>query len=142
MPSAAAATVDRDKEDRLGLGEVRLAVPATPEYLRMTRMMAAGVASRVGFTFDEVDDLRIAIDEICYSLIGAAGRPGQLVVRYEMLDDGLVIEGEGHFLDGPSGPPALSAFSAQILSAVVDECEVAEGADGPTFRLVKHRRVL
>ena len=117
-----------------------MAVPAQPEYLRMTRLLAAGVASRVGFTLDEVDDLRIAIDELCFSLVGASGRDGTVTVRYRLLADGLVVEGEGHFPDGMNNEPLLSPMSMQILRAVADECELEPGLEGPTFRLVKRRR--
>ena len=123
-------------------GEVRLAVPAQPEYLRMTRLLAAGVASRVGFTLDEVDDLRIAIDELCFSLVGPSGREGTVTVRYRLLPDGLVVEGEAHFNDNAgSHAPLLSPLSMQILGAVADECQLEPGLEGPTFRLVKRHRV-
>ncbi len=36
--------------------EVRLAVPAKPEFLGLARVTAAGLASRLGFTFDQVED--------------------------------------------------------------------------------------
>jgi len=121
-------------------GEVRLEVPAVPEFLRISRIMAAGVASRVGFTLDEVEDLRIAIDELCFALVGARGRTGTISIRYVIDGDGLAVEGAGHFTDGLSNDPVASALSTQILAAVVDECEMASGDDGPTFRLVKRRR--
>ena len=117
-----------------------MAVPAQPGYLRMTRLLAAGVASRVGFTLDEVDDLRIAIEEVCFALVGPAGREGTLSVRYELIDDGLVVEGEGHFADGGHHTPLLSPLSMQILGAVTDECTLEPGLEGPTFRLVKRHR--
>ena len=121
-------------------GEVRLAVPAQPEYLRMTRILAAGVASRVGFTLDEVDDLRIAIDELCFSLVGPRGRDGTVTVRYQILPDGILVEGSANFTDGDHHAPLLSPLSMQILDAVADECHLEPGLDGPTFRLVKRRR--
>src|SRR5206468_4815526 len=80
-------------------GEVRLEVPAAPEFLRISRIMAAGVASRVGFTLDEVEDLRIAIDEVCYSLVGARGRAGTITLRYLLEGDELAVEGVGRFTD-------------------------------------------
>lgn len=121
-------------------GEVRLEVPASPEFLRVARMMAAGVASRLGFTLDEVDDLRIAIDELCFALVGRAGRPGTVAIRYVMGSDGLTVQGAGHFADRANEEPRLSPMSLQILRAVTDECEVDGGPDGPSFRLLKRRR--
>jgi len=121
-------------------GEVRLEVPAAPEYLRISRIMAAGVASRVGFTLDEVEDLRIAIDEVCFSLVGAKGRAGTISLRYLLDDDQLAVEGVGRFTDGLGNDPVVSALSDQILAAVVDECELSTGEEGPAFRLVKRHR--
>ena len=46
-----------------------------PEYLRLVRLTAAGLASRLGFTFDEVEDLRIAVDELCFSAGEATTMP-------------------------------------------------------------------
>jgi len=121
-------------------GEVRLEVPASPEFLRVARMMAAGVASRLGFTLDEVDDLRIAIDELCFCLVGRTGRPGTVAIRYLMRPDELVVQGTGHFADRANEEPRLSPMSLQILRAVTDECQVEGGPDGPSFRLLKRRQ--
>jgi serine/threonine-protein kinase RsbW len=121
-------------------GEVRLEVPAAPEFLRISRIMAAGVASRVGFTLDEVEDLRIAIDEVCFSLVGAKGRAGTITLRYLLDGDELAVEGTGHFTDGLANEPVVSALSQQILAAVVDEYQLSTSDDGPAFRLVKRRR--
>ena len=120
--------------------EVRLSIPASPEFLRLARLAAAGLASRMGFTYDEVEDLRIGIDELCFSLVGNAGRPGTIVLRYWMGEDGLTVEGAGLFEDGMGESPALSPLSQQILKAVVDEHELNIGKDGPEFRLVKRHR--
>jgi len=123
----------------LGLGEVRLEVPAAPEFLRITRIMVAGVASRVGFTLDDVEDLRIAIDELCFTLVGK-GRTGTIALRYEMLDDGIAVEGTGRFTDDGPDTARLSPMSSQILGAMVDDVELGSGPDGPTFRMVKRLR--
>src|SRR5438034_11475948 len=101
-----------------------------PEFLRLARLTAAGLATRLGFTYDEVEDLRIAIDELCFSLVGNSGRPGTIVLRYWMQADGLVVEGVGQFDDGMGTSPALSPLSQQILNAVVDEDERPLCKDG------------
>ena len=119
--------------------EVRLAVPATPEFLRLARLTVAGVASRMGFTYDEVEDLRIAIDELCFALVGTAGREGNIELRYSLDAEDLVVEGLGTFTEPLPVVATLSPLSRQILSAVVDEHDVTTGERGPTFRLRKRR---
>lgn len=118
--------------------EVRLAVPAMPEFLRLVRVTAAGLGSRLGFNYDQVEDLRLAIDELCFGLTGANGRPGTVHVRFLVDDDTLVVVAEGNFDDDRETPPE-SEWSKVILSALVDDYELAAGPNGPTFRLVKRR---
>jgi hypothetical protein len=118
--------------------EVRLLFPAMPEFIRLARLAAAALASRKGFTYDEVEDLRIAIDELCFTLVGTSGREGALVLHYSMVPEGLAVQGVGQFGDDRGRVIALSPLSDQILRAVVDEHEVtANGPDGPGFRLLK-----
>ena len=119
--------------------EVHLVVPAMPEYLRLARVTAAGLASRIGFSFDEVEDLRLAIDELCFGLTGSAGREGTVSIRYVLGADRLVVEGTGSF--ATDGRVALSELSEVILEALVDEHDLHDGEGGPVCRLVKRRHL-
>lgn len=120
--------------------EVRLTVPAIPEFLRLARVTAAGLAGRLGFTYDQVEDLRLAIDELCFALIGSKGRLGTISLRYVVAADGLEVDGTGHFSDRSTNGPALNDFSQRILGELVDEYGVSRDVDGrPRFRLVKRR---
>lgn len=117
--------------------KVRLAVPAQPEYIRLARLTAAGLASRLGFTFDEVEDLRIAVDELCYLLVGPAGRPGTITLTYATDGSSLVVEGEGATSDEPA---EFADLSEQILAAIVDEYDVTRRDGSVAFRMVRHRQ--
>ena len=139
------------RDEALGRGgDVRLVVPASPEYLRLVRLTAAGLASRLGFTFDEVEDLRIAVDELCFQLLGGAGNghgegdgdPSRadelrtMDLTYSAGADSITITGR----TGLTGPvPAPSDLSEQILDALVDEHEVSGGDGVVMFRLKKQR---
>jgi serine/threonine-protein kinase RsbW len=141
MPGEQNGVDERDEQLRTG-GDVRLVVPAAAEYLRLVRLTAAGMASRLGFTFDEVEDLRIAVDELCFHLLGESDddippvddRTMDLV--YSAGGDSITITGR----TGLSGAvPEPSELSEQILDALVDEHEVL-GNDGMImFRLMKQR---
>jgi serine/threonine-protein kinase RsbW len=120
--------------------EVRLTMPATPQLLRVARLTAAGLAGRLGFSVDEIEDVKIAVDELCFALVGSKGRAGSLTLTYRLGDRQLEISGEGTFsADGAEQAPAPSELSAQILAAVVDDHELSRDGDTMRFRLVKRR---
>ena len=118
--------------------EVQLVMPADPEFLRLARVTAMGLASRLQFTIDEIDDLRIAIDELLFGLIGTKGRPGRVTMRYSMVEGGLEVNGTGTFEDGLD-TPGLTELSELILDAVADEHELRPNGASPSFRLLKRR---
>ena len=141
MPGEQNGLEERDEQLRAG-GDVRLVVPAAAEYLRLVRLTAAGMASRLGFTFDEVEDLRIAVDELCFHLLGEADDPPPpddtrtMDLIYSAGPDFITITGR----TGLSGAvPQPSELSEQILDALVDEHEVTGSNGTVTFRLKKQR---
>ncbi len=120
--------------------EVRLVMPADPEFLRLARVTAMGLASRLSFTIDEIDDLRIAIDELVFGLIGSRGRSGTVALQYSLREKGLEVAGTAAFDDVDSGSPGMSELSQLILDAVTDEHSIETNGDGtPSFRFVKRR---
>jgi hypothetical protein len=113
-------------------------MPATPELLLVARLTAAGLASRLGFSFDEIEDVKIAVDELCFALVGTKGRDGSLTLVYQLQADSLVIEGTGEF-PGQDVQSTTSELSELILSAVVDDHEVSHADGSVRFRLIKRR---
>ena len=118
--------------------EVKLTMPAMPQLLRIARLTAAGLAGRLGFNFDEIEDVKIAVDELCFALVGTKGHDGDLTVTYRLLPDALEIEGTGALVAGATHP-VPSELSSQILAAVVDEHELTSEGDSLRFRLRKKR---
>jgi serine/threonine-protein kinase RsbW len=118
--------------------QLRLTMPATPQLMRVARLTAAGLASRLGFSLDEVEDLKIAVDELCFAMVGTRGREGTLTLVYRMSPDSLEIEGTSDFVD-PAVSSAATELSALILAAVVDEHEISDSDSTMHFRLKKRR---
>jgi hypothetical protein len=115
---------------------VTLVVPANPEYLRLTRLAAADAGSRAGFNYEEIDDLRIGVNELCHVLIGA-GADGTMAVEFHTEPNAVFVEG----FAGTPGEAIDNEFTETILARVADEHAVTDADDGRRFRLVKHRRV-
>ena len=118
--------------------QVRLTLPTSPHLLRVARLTAAGLAGRLGFSFDEIEDVKIAVDELCFALVGSRGRPGSLAIVYTLDERSLVIDGLATY---EGSPPELAPteLSSQILDAVVDQHELMADGDRLRFRLLKHR---
>jgi serine/threonine-protein kinase RsbW len=115
--------------------EIRLGLPASPAHVPLARLTVASLAGGLGFSFDAVEDLRIAVDELCY-LLGADGRPGSINLQFDVDQGGLVIIGEG----APGGPVReFAELSEQILAATVTEYTVERVDDHLTCRVVRRR---
>jgi len=118
--------------------EIQLAIPGSPEFLRLARLAAADAGSRVGLTFDQLEDLRIAVDELGFTITG--GRPdATLTLIFRLTDDAIEVEGS---CDNNGAGDDQSAFAPSdlaktIVAAVVDEYRL-EVVDGQRrFSLVK-----
>ncbi|HEX6923454.1 MAG TPA: ATP-binding protein, partial [Bacillales bacterium] len=49
-----------------------MTVPAQPEYVGVVRLTASGVANRAGFTYDEIEDIKVAVSEACTNAVNHA----------------------------------------------------------------------
>ncbi|MCU1430392.1 MAG: rsbW [Actinomycetia bacterium] len=114
---------------------VRLTIPAALEFVRIARLTASGVATRIGFDVEEIEDLRVAIDELSSILVEAANG-GDLELVFTSRSDGLAMEGTVAFSGSP-GEYAIDDLTKQILAAVVDEYGVEAQSGTARFRCFK-----
>jgi serine/threonine-protein kinase RsbW len=101
--------------------------PADPDLVMLARMVSAAAASRAGFDVEQVEDLRLAVNELCLSLIGPDPAGGMLQVRFAWGQDAVEVVVSHH---GQEGAPSLRAamssspereLSIRILETLVDE---------------------
>src|SRR3978361_1874848 len=59
-------------------------VPADAAYVATLRMTAAGLAARCDLTVDDIEDLRLAVDEACALLLPHASVSAILDARFEV----------------------------------------------------------
>lgn len=70
---------------------VELTVPAKGEFAKVARMTAAALASRMGMNFDDVDDVRMAVEEaFVYAVDGKRGA-GDVTLTFDVGDDAMSI---------------------------------------------------
>ena len=110
-----------------GTAAITVTFPATPEYLRLARLATADAASRAGLDYEEIDDVRIAVSELC-SLVSGAGGHVTLTFDFVLEPGGLTVAGRG---DHRARDGGRTSSPDAIIAAVVDEHSL-ETVDGST----------
>ena len=100
-------------------------------------MVAAGLATRLRFTIDEIEDLKIAVDELSAYLTGSQGREGDLQLTFTISEQSIEIRGEGLLSPGQKVRTELTEFSRMILDTVVDTASLEQTDGSPIFELTK-----
>ncbi|HET9499955.1 MAG TPA: ATP-binding protein [Marmoricola sp.] len=103
-----------------------LRLPAETAYVAVLRMTTAGIAARLDFTLDAIEDLRIAVGEACALVLEGADPSGDLRATYQLADDQLTVEIAADTI-GPLEPDRDS-FAWQVLTALCTRLD-AESSD-------------
>lgn len=134
--------IDRTRAPEVA--SVLLTVPAHQDYIVIVRSAVAQFAACFGFTFGEIGDLRLAVDEACNLLVaGAGGGPGagvrglecQAGVRGGVLRVTVAVPAA----DGER--PDAEGFGWAILTALVDTLEWERDHDAVRIHVAKRRSV-
>ena len=93
-----------------------LRLPADSAYLAVLRTATAGLAARINFTLDDIEDLRIAVDEACAILLPQAREDAELQCRFWLGQASMTVA-VGADCDAPK-PPSEEGFAWRVLTAL------------------------
>lgn len=130
---APALTVAGEIEDAV---EIRL--PADSAYLSILRTATAGLAARLDFTLDEIEDLRIAVDEACAMLLPHAVDTAQLTCRFHL--DPATLEVTVTIPTTRGQLPERDTFSWTVLSALAGEVDTGLDDERQVWIRLRKRR--
>jgi len=72
---------------------IALVLPYKADYVSVTRLTASGIASRIGFDIETIEDIKVAVSEVCSRIINAAaGFEGSYEVLFDVSEAGLEIK--------------------------------------------------
>ena len=117
---------------------VEIRLPADSAYLSVLRTATAGLAARLDFTLDEIEDLRIAVDEACAMLLPHAIVSAQLTCRFHLDPATLEVTVTIPTTDGAL--PERDTFSWTVLSALAGEVDTGLGEDRQVWIRLRKRR--
>ena len=136
-PTAVLAEGDHPPREEVQ-DQVTIQMPAEGAYLSVLRTATAGLAARLDFTLDEIEDLRIAVDEACSILLADAADRADLVCQFSLSSDALDIT---VCMPTRSGRlPQRNTFAWTVLTALAGEVDAQAGPDTTvSVTLVKRR---
>ena len=130
---AAGASADAPIEDAV---EIRL--PADSAYLSVLRTATAGLAARLDFTLDEIEDLRIAVDEACAMLLPHAIETARAERRFRLDPDTLGVTVTVPTTRGQL--PERDTFSWTVLSALAGDVDSGTDDERQVWITLRKRR--
>lgn len=119
------------------VAEVELRLPADSAYVAVLRSVTAGLAARCDLTLDEIEDLRIAIDEACALLLPLAQPGAFLLTTFELTTGRLTARSQVR--TRPSAQLGRDGFGWTVLDALTSQVHVAEAEGELSISLTKER---
>jgi anti-sigma regulatory factor (Ser/Thr protein kinase) len=110
---------------------VRLSVPALVRFLSPVRVVAAALGADCGLSVDDLDDLRLGVNEMVSALLDGTPPEARVELQFAAADGEITVTGtiEG---GGPGGG-VIDELTTRILDAVADHHTL----DGRSFELTK-----
>lgn len=101
---------------------VEVRTPADVVYVSTLRLTAASLAARCDLTIDDIEDLRLAVDEACALLLPHATPDSTLDARFELAQGRLSVDTSVATDD--SAEPDRSGFAWTVLGALASSVDV------------------
>jgi len=118
---------------------IALTVPARSDYAKTVRLTAAALASRMGMTYEEVDEVRMAAEEAFVYATDTLAEDGEVAFVFTVSSDELGIDVALGAEEPASGEDAErnTAYATFILESVCDTLEFVSDETGAHLRLAK-----
>lgn len=118
---------------------VVIKLPADGAYLSVLRTTTAGLAARLDFTLDEIEDLRIAVDEACAMLLSQAVSGASIQCEFRLDADTIGVSVSVATRDGAQ--PSRDTFAWTVLSALAGEVDSAADIENVVTITLRKRRL-
>lgn len=109
---------------------ISMTLPAESRFVATVRVTTASLAAELDFTVDEIEELRVGVNELMALAVEWVEDHGgdTVALEFRIEADALHVEASaGGASDSAGEHDSLDVLTAQILSGVVDEHEVLGG---------------
>lgn len=120
-------------------------ITSNPSYVGIIRLTTSGIANKIGFSVDDIDDIKVAVSEACTNAI-KHGDNDRFYIKFSILENGLSIEirddGKGYDISSVGTPdlenPKESGLGLFIIKSLMDEVSIeSKNNEGTLIKMTK-----
>jgi len=123
---------------------LHIRLPVDARFAQTLRLAASSIATTADFTLEQIEDLKIAVEEAFLMSAEREDGPAQVDFAFRLLGDRMEVRvGElpgDYETTAPEAEPEQQAYGLMILRAVVDEAQFVRSGDGTELVMVKLKR--
>ena len=125
---------------------IKMEISSNPEYVSIIRLTTSGIANKIGFCLDDIEDLKVAISEACTNAIKHS-LDDRFIIVFNILENGLTIEiideGQGYDISSISEPNLdnlqESGMGLFIIQSLMDDVTIeSKEGKGTTIKMTKY----
>lgn len=125
---------------------IKMEISSNPEYVGIIRLTTSGIANKVGFCLEDIEDLKVAISEACTNAIKHS-LDDRFIIIFNILENGLTIEiideGQGYDISSVSQPSLdnlqESGMGLFIIQSLMDDVTIeSQEGKGTRIRMTKY----
>ena len=125
---------------------IKMEIPANPDYVSILRLTTSGIANKLGFSMDDIEDMKVAVSEACSNAVKHS-EDNKVIINFNLLNNGIQIEiidnGKGYDVDSIETPdlsnPKEGGLGLFIIQTLMDEVNISsKGNQGTTIKMTKY----
>lgn len=125
---------------------IKMEISADPNFVSIIRLTTSGLANKIGFPIDDIEDIKVAVSEACTNAIKHSNDE-KVTITFNVLENGLEIEikdnGKGYDIDSIPKPdltqPRENGLGLFIIQTLMDDVKVeSKDNQGTIIKMTKY----
>lgn len=125
---------------------IKMEIASNPQYVSVIRLTTSGIANKIGFCLEDIEDIKVAVSEACTNAIKHS-LDNKFSLEYTIFENGLTItiidSGKGYDVDSIDVPnleePKESGLGLFIIQSLMDEVEIKSNINyGTVIKMTKY----
>ena len=125
---------------------IKMEISANPDLVGIIRLTTSGIANKIGFSIDDIEDIKVAVSEACTNAIKHSYDKSVNII-YTILENGLDIEirdnGKGYDVKSIDEPdltqPRENGLGIFIIKTLMDDVNIeSKDNEGTIIKMTKY----